>query len=78
MTQPRRENAPSPDQNDPTGHSRPGSPSYRPEAPPSNNQRPHEDVRSLRREPATDEDAEEEAKRSNEPISDSSAGGSPS
>ena len=74
MTQATDKPTPSPDQNDPTGHSRPGSPSYRPEAPPANNQRPRTDVR----EPAaTDEDAEEEAKRSNAPISGSASGGAP-
>jgi hypothetical protein len=31
---------PAPDQNDPTGHSRPGSPTYHPGNPPANNQRP--------------------------------------
>lgn len=77
MTQPRQHDTPAPDQNDPTGRSRPGSPTYRPEAPPANNHRPLSGVRSLREKPATDEDAEEEARRSNEPISDSPSGGAP-
>lgn len=48
--------APSPDQNDPTGHSREGSPTYHPGSPPSNNLKPHEPARL----PANDEEAREQ------------------
>ncbi len=63
---------PGPDQNDPTGRARPGSPSYKPATMPANNFTVKDDVRE---EAATDEDAEEEAKRSNDPVSSSNAGG---
>ena len=49
---PEETHVPSPDQNDPTGHSREGSPTYHPGDPPSNNHRP----RSVARPPATNGD----------------------
>lgn len=58
----------SPDQNDPTGRTRSGSPTYTPADPPANNHRVGPRDRVAVENPATAEDAEEEAKRSNEPL----------
>lgn len=65
-----RNDAPSPDQNDMTGRTRPGSPTYTPADPPANNHRviPRDDVAEVA---PTREEVEEEAKRSDEPLRDS-------